>query len=61
MLSERSKGDGFIGRMPETSFNNRLAQMAFGKQKRSIIEKGVLGVFVSQAHNVIRNSEDLTW
>jgi len=39
--------------MPETSFNNRLAQWPIDKQKRFIIESLDLGVFVSQAHNVI--------
>jgi hypothetical protein len=41
--------------MPETSFNNRLAQRPKGKQKRFIIEFIDLGVFVSQAHNVSGN------
>ncbi len=42
--------------MPETSFNNMLAQRPDGKQKRSIIQQIELGVFVSQAHNVICNA-----
>jgi hypothetical protein len=39
--------------MPETSFNNMLAQRPKGKQKRFIIESFASGVFVSQAQNVI--------
>ncbi|MBI4654362.1 MAG: hypothetical protein HY752_05145 [Nitrospirae bacterium] len=35
--------------MPETSFNNRLAQRPKGKQDRFIIESFDSGVFVSQA------------
>ena len=37
--------------MPETSFNNRLAQRPKGKQKRFIIESRDSGVFVSQARS----------
>ncbi len=39
-------------RMPETSFNNRLAQRPKGKQKHFIIESLDSSVFVSQTHNV---------
>lgn len=53
MLCREGKGDGSIRRMPETSFNTMLAQRPDGKQKRFIIERIDLGVFVSQAHNVI--------
>jgi hypothetical protein len=42
--------------MPETSFNTMLAQRPDDKQKRSIIEQIDLGIFVSQAHNVMRRS-----
>jgi hypothetical protein len=41
--------------MPETSFNTMLAQRPDGKQKRSIVERIDLGVFVSQAHTVSGN------
>jgi hypothetical protein len=38
--------------LPASTDNNRLAQRAFGKQKRSIIERIDLGVFVSQAQTL---------
>jgi hypothetical protein len=41
--------------MPETSFNNRLAQWVFGKQTGSFIGNIDRGLFVSQAHNVKKN------
>jgi hypothetical protein len=45
--------------LPETSFNNRLAQRPKGKQKRFIIKAMDSGVFVSQAHNVSQNDASL--
>jgi hypothetical protein len=47
----KEKGDVFR-RMPETSFNNMLAQSPDRKQKRSITGLIDLGIFVSQAHPV---------
>ena len=41
-----------IWNMPETLFNNRLAQRLKGKQKRFIVESPDCGVFVSQAHTL---------
>jgi hypothetical protein len=41
--------------MAATSAYNRLAQRPDGKQKRSIVERIDLGVFVSQAHTVSGN------
>ncbi len=52
------KNGWFYFDMPETSFNNRLAQRPHVKQKHPLIGKLDLGVFVSQAHKVRRNGEN---
>lgn len=49
---EGHRKGSLIGRTPETSFNNRLAQRPKGKQQRFIIESFDRGVFVSQAQIV---------
>ncbi|MDP3296136.1 MAG: hypothetical protein Q8N09_00835 [Thermodesulfovibrionia bacterium] len=56
-LLKKEKGDGSILGMPETSFNNRLAQRPKANKKRSIVESLDSGVFVSQAHNVMRKNK----